>query len=581
VAALVRGIVETLAAEFGAFLILELWSGSDEGKASDPASPFVPPAFRILAPKSTALSPTTEALRSHLSQIRVLKQSVEVELAREKRRRPPGLEPLIDRKQAIAWNCSTVGLVVPPIYRNLATGQSFPPLMRAFRRDIGHALKRTFYQFTRSRTTHRPPHYHELGRRAVVKAVWDVDRQLSEVSTAFDFLLQVTPINSDEAWRAFQRSKFERAPEFHYRPTPYEPSLLKRRLFRIPLERIEDPALQHIFLQKQSELDRKITMIADRETPRFLYCGLQLYGGVEQDLHDLAGALLERVPTRSRDEPAKEQLDAGAFAARATAQFEQYRADAPDFAADARVTPEVAGIMVSGGTLLINPKLTVPLTRVDALLQHEVGTHLLTYFNGLAQPFRLLCSGLAGYDELQEGLAVLSEYLVGGLSRPRLRQLAARVIAAKQLTEGATFVDTFRTLDRTFKFSQRVAYGITMRIYRGGGLTKDAVYLRGLRQILRYLGDGGDLDSLFVGKIAVEHVPIVKELTIRRVLKAAPVRPLYMRNEAALERLARVCGSPTSVLDLVPEIESGKRPGHSKKSSVRKPPIQRGEKEDS
>ena len=32
-------------------------------------------------------------------------------------------------------------------------------------------------------------------------------------------------------------------------------------------------------------------------------------------------------------------------------------------------------------------------------------------------------TGLTGYDTLQEGLAVLSEYLVGGLSRPRLRLL--------------------------------------------------------------------------------------------------------------------------------------------------------------
>ena len=42
-----------------------------------------------------------------------------------------------------------------------------------------------------------------------------------------------------------------------------------------------------------------------------------------------------------------------------------------------------------------------------------------------------------------------------------------------------------------------------MRIYRGGGLTKDAVYLRGLLQILRYLREGGELEPLFVGKVAV------------------------------------------------------------------------------
>ena len=144
----------------------------------------------------------------------------------------------------------------------------------------------------------------------------------------------------------------------------------------------------------------------------------------------------------------------------------------------------------------------IPSSRVEALIQHEVGTHVLTYHNGRAQRLRHLYTGFAGYDALQEGLAVLAEYLVGGLSRPRLRLLAARVVAAHLMIDGASFVETFRTLDRTYDFAQRTAFVVTMRTYRSGGLTKDAVYLRGLRQILDYLAGGGDLEPLFVGKIA-------------------------------------------------------------------------------
>ena len=99
----------------------------------------------------------------------------------------------------------------------------------------------------------------------------------------------------------------------------------------------------------------------------------------------------------------------------------------------------------------------------------------------------------------REGLAVLAEYLVGGLSRHRMRILAARVVAARQLLDGASFIDTFRTLDRNYEFSQRTAYTVTMRIYRGGGLTKDAVYLRGLLQILRYLREDGQFEALTEG----------------------------------------------------------------------------------
>ena len=82
-----------------------------------------------------------------------------------------------------------------------------------------------------------------------------------------------------------------------------------------------------------------------------------------------------------------------------------------------------------------------------------------------------------------------------------------------------------------------------MRVYRGGGLTKDAVYLRGLAAILRYVQKGGDLNPLLVGKMAVEHIPIIKELQYRNVLKPVPIVPRYLQDAAALERLERLRGS--------------------------------------
>ena len=196
--------------------------------------------------------------------------------------------------------------------------------------------------------------------------------------------------------------------------------------------------------------------------------------------------------------------------------------------------------MVSRNQLLIGGQFRVPRRRVDALLQHEIGTHLVTRYNGHVQPFRQLEVGLAGYDGLQEGLAVLGEYLVGGLSRTRMRILAARVVAARRMLEGASFVDTFRLLDRTYDFSKRTAYTIAMRIYRGGGLTKDAVYLRGLVRVLRYLREGGDFDSLFVGKLASAHLPLIFELSHRGIIKPPVLRPHYLESPAARKRLERL-----------------------------------------
>jgi hypothetical protein len=140
---------------------------------------------------------------------------------------------------------------------------------------------------------------------------------------------------------------------------------------------------------------------------------------------------------------------------------------------------------------------------------------------------------------------------VGGLTASRVRQLAARVVAVRCLTDGASFVETFRMLDRTYAFAQRAAYNITMRVYRGGGLTKDAVYLRGLKAILKYVQKGGDLDPLLVGKMAIEHIPTIRELQYRKVLARAPIVPRYMQDSVSLERLQRLRASSGSVIDLV------------------------------
>jgi len=119
------------------------------------------------------------------------------------------------------------------------------------------------------------------------------------------------------------------------------------------------------------------------------------------------------------------------------------------------IRDDVVGVLVSHGNLLLNSRQKVAEDRVEALLAHEIGTHILTYFNGQAQPFRQLYAGLPGYEELQEGLAVLAEYLTGGLTGPRLRILAARVLAANMITEGAGFTEVFHELDDTYGFRQR------------------------------------------------------------------------------------------------------------------------------
>ena len=448
-----------------------------------------------------------------------------------------------------------IGIEVPEVYRDAATGEPFPVVRRTLQRGFSRALKRAFFEFTRSETTHRPPHFHTLGRRSMVKAVWEVDRELAEVSTSFDLLLNVSPTNTDSAWRAFRRKRFESSPSFAYRPLSVDPSLLKRRLWQIPVERIEDPTLEDLFRKQQVDLDRRLNMLTDRLTRNFVTGSVLLFGRPDPPLIDLARRVLERVPPRTRDESAVRSVGAAEFAARAEQELAHYRERKPDFESRVEIRQDYSGLVVSHGNLLVGASSRIPLKRVEALIQHEVGTHVVTHANGRAQPFRQLHVGLPDYEELQEGLGVLAEYLVGGLTRPRLRLLAARVLAVQQMLEGATFQEVFQQLDRELFFERRIAFTIAMRVFRGGGLTKDVVYLRGLDELLTYLGRGGDIEPLLIGKLGPDHIGMVKELQWRKVLVEAPLRPRYLEDPGALARLEKV-RKGRSVLDL---IEGGER----------------------
>ena len=135
-----------------------------------------------------------------------------------------------------------------------------------------------------------------------------------------------------------------------------------------------------------------------------------------------------------------------------------------------------------------------------------------------------------------------------------MRLLAGRVVAVYCLSKGADFVETFRELNGNGEFSEYSAFLIATRVFRGGGFTKDAIYLRGLVDLLDYLGKGGDLEPLLLGKIALEHLPLIEELRWRRILEPAPLRPHYLQREEAKERLARLCRQP-SLLALLEEGE--------------------------
>jgi uncharacterized protein (TIGR02421 family) len=554
---LVRTVAEVMRGVFGAFLIIEVWAGNADGDSeaalaidNESLVRAVRPAYRLCTRRGSNSATTVAEIERALEESRIMRQRPVVSSGSCRSVAPPGMRQLFTGRELQSMQTDLIGVEVRPVYREgaEAEGELYPVLLRQMGRRLATACDRGAYRFTRDRTTARPVHYHALGRRAFVKAVWEVDAALARIGESFDPLLQVTPTNAEQSWAEFRRSRFQRRPRFHYRPLPFEPGRMKHRLWSVRPERVEDPTLMYLFRDAQVSIDRQLSLLSEIERPEFLHTSLQLHGGVEPGLLSIARQLLE---TRSgRPRKAEKNLPAPEFADLAAEEVHAYRSDHPAFGVLPVVRDDIySGLLVSRGNLYIGAQITVPVSRADALIQHEVGTHMVTYHNGREQPLRLLATGLPGYGELQEGLAVLGEYLAGGLDLERLRTLAARVVAVDAMSHGAEFVDAWRLLGE-YGFTQRAAFTITTRVYRGGGLAKDAMYLRGLAAILDYLAEDCEFERLFLGKFALKHLPVVDELLLRKVLAPPAVLPRYLQRPDAIARLD-LLRQGQSVIELV------------------------------
>ena len=539
VSKLVESIVDLLAAQFGSVLLVEVWvvPSVDEDLAT----------YRIVVPEHDVPA-AVDVLSKSLERLDARGRMPQVKVDTDGAVAPDDRAPLLTPDVARTLGCLHVGLAVPATFVDTVSGQVYPLDLRSLQADLAQALRKALFAFTQQQTAFPADDYRALGRQIMVDAVAEADLKMAELGASLDFLLAITPVNVEQQWQAFEAGGFDTEPAFHYRPLAVDPDLYRRDLYALRVEDVEDPTLAALLRAKRRDLERRVSMLEERGTPSFLYSSMAVYGAVEPDLLAAARAVLQRLPGE-QSEDAVARITAKDFATLAEAELERYRAIHPDFAARVFIRDDVPDVMVVSGDLLIGAGLRLPTVRAEALLQHEVGTHTVTDVNGRRQPLRMLAVGLPGYEETQEGLAVLAEYAAGGLTAARLVTLAARVVATRCVTDGGTFVDTFRLLHDDLGLPPRRSFRIAMRVHRAGGFTKDAMYLRGFSAVLRHLGGGGSLDPLLVGKISLADVPIVEELTWRGVLSPAAVRPRWLDLETSSSRMEAVRQGLT-VLDI-------------------------------
>lgn len=135
---------------------------------------------------------------------------------------------------------------------------------------------------------------------------------------------------------------------------------------------------------------------------------------------------------------------------------------------------------------------------------HEVLGHAAPQDRAKCLGLPLLVAGTAFGADDQEGRALLLEERAGFLSPSRRRELCLRHIAARAMAQGADFVEVARML-RERGASIPPALRITARVFRGGGLGREAAYLPAKARVQAALARSPYLEDIFAaGRVSVE-----------------------------------------------------------------------------
>lgn len=339
--------------------------------------------------------------------------------------------------------------------------------------------------------------------------VFAIDANLDRLVKKIELLTYLNPLNIEKEKHRFFSSKFVNEPVFKYKKLQFDPYKLNRLFFSQRLERIKDEQIMKFY---QDVVYYYANMIQCIETigqnKKFYYNSLRVYGTpTEKDVQNA------RFILHVADEPDTEDMEKKYTPEDAKVYFEEFVRQY-DFPLNISFSNSIAAdAMVSNNTqsLLIKKNTVFSRNQLLTLANHEIGVHLVTTYNGMLQPLKVFSNGFPKNVETQEGLAVFSEYMSGALTLRRLKELAYRVLASDSLIKGYSFSDTFDMLYGQYKLDRNKAFTITMRVHRGGGFTKDRLYLSGLKKIYKRHKNGLSMDTLLTGKVTMES-----ETTINR-----------------------------------------------------------------
>ncbi|MDP4679558.1 MAG: flavohemoglobin expression-modulating QEGLA motif protein, partial [Cyclobacteriaceae bacterium] len=413
-------------------------------------------------------------------------------------------------------NTLVLATEVKKIYSNEHTGEDYPKLIRELQHKLKQAILNNALFFSQENTSWKSKNISQLLDNKMDPAIQSVDKNLYKLLKGFELLAYVNPSNTKSELKRFKNSKFTTPPKFKYSPIKINPFELKQQLSLLKTHDISDISVRHLYESVINSFFDKIDLLSTLDTKKFLYNSLRYFGRPsKKDLLNAQYLLhLPTIPSEPKKEPFLSMDEAMAT----------FKAALKTYEIDCKIelsNKVISQVMVlnSKKTILIRPDAHFTRKEANALIEHEIGVHMVTTQNSTYQDLKIFNLGLPVNTLTQEGLAILSEYLSGNITLKRLQKIALRVVVVDMMCSGADFIECFNYLVNQQNIPANDAYTIVTRIFRGGGFTKDYLYLSGFAKILKIWNSNLSLYPLLVGKTSMDFYDTIVEMTEREMIQ--------------------------------------------------------------
>ena len=413
-------------------------------------------------------------------------------------------------------NTLVLATEISKVYCDEETGEIYPQIIKNLQARFKKAILNNANLYVNDLTNWKHSDKNMLLDNSITQSIQKVDGQIFRLLKNFELLTYVNPINVKSEKERFFKSKFTVNPNFRYKPIKINTYELTKKLHAIDTNKLEDITIRYLYESVITGAIDKINLLASIGTNKFLYNSLRYFGRPDKvDIRNAEYVLL--LP-----EIKEENIKAVRFGVdKAKKIFEDSFADY-GFKGKIRVDKKVLStvmVLNSTKTIVLKDGATFTQNELQYLAEHEIGVHMVTTMNAANNKLKVFGVGLPVNTKTGEGMAVLAEYLSGNFTMNRLRELALRVIAVDLMCNGADFKDCFNTIVKNYKMEVNKAYNLVTRVYRGGGFTKDYLYLNGFSKLLKFWHDDNDLTPLLVGKTSISFYNTIVEMIDRKLIE--------------------------------------------------------------